>query len=104
MNTYQSNLLEKLQKRSLRAIYGHKLTYGELLDASKLSNRREAAFCKFTSNTIKDPKYAHWFPNKPSVRCTRTAKKCLEEHCVGNRLYKFKAQFTLCVAISITPV
>ena len=91
LNNYQSNALENLQKRALRAIYGYDKSYPELLNDSgllRLSSRREAAFSKFNANTVKNPKYAHWFPLKPSLRHTRTANKYLEEHCSGNRLFK----------------
>ena len=59
LNNYQSNALENLQKRALRAIYGYDKSYPELLNDSgllRLSSRREAAFSKFTAKTVKKTK------------------------------------------------
>ena len=59
LNIGHSNELEKVQKRSLRAIYGYELTYKQLLEKSELTSlkeRRIKAFEKFTYKTVKNPK------------------------------------------------
>ena len=90
LNKGQSNLLEKMQKRCLRAIYGYDHDYETLLSLSglqTLAKRREIAFKKFTSKTVKNQKYEHWFPMRPIARITRSTSIYLEETAVGNRLY-----------------
>ena len=71
-------------------IYGYDLAYKELLKISglqTLKDRRVSSFQKFTSKTIKNPKYNHWFPERIVTRFTRSSAKYLEEKAVGNRLY-----------------
>ena len=91
LNQSQINLLEKVQKRCLRAIYGYEKDYQTLLALSGLSSledRRINQFQKFANKTLKNPKYAHWFPPNNNIRSGRHTLKYLEEKCVGNRLYK----------------
>ena len=50
LTQFQKNLLEKIQKRALRLIYGFDKTYEAFLDESKLETletRREKLFKKF---------------------------------------------------------
>ena len=91
LNKSQSKQLERIQKRCLKAIYGYDYNYEELLrlaNLDTLEERRQKAFEKFTSNTVKNPKYHHWFPNRVISRFTRSTAKYMEESAVGNRLYK----------------
>ena len=92
LNKHQENLLEKIQKRALRAIYGYKHNYEELLRMSglpTLKGRRETAFAKFASKSSKNPKYKDkWFPLRSNPRQTRSNNPYLEEQSTGNRLYK----------------
>ena len=88
---YQIDLLEKIQKRCLRMIYGYDKEYQELLNISGLSSleeRRTSQFGKFANSTVKNPKYHHWFPPNNSLRKGRHTLKYLEETSKGNRLYK----------------
>ena len=74
----------------MRAIYGYNLDYEQLLTESglmSLKDRRIRAFEKFTSNTVKNPKYQHWFPPRVIARHTRSNTQYKEETAVGNRLY-----------------
>ena len=91
LNQGQINMLEKMQKRCLRAFYGYHLDYQDLLQISGLSSmedRRRVRFQKFAENTIKNPKYKHWFPLNTNTRSGRFTHKYLEEQSTGNRLYK----------------
>ena len=86
----QTNLLEKVQKRCLRLIYGYEKTYEDLLVEARLEtleSRRTVLFNKFAAKTVKNQKYSAWFPPKPETRPTRSSQKYLEEHASGNRLY-----------------
>ena len=90
INKGQSNELEKIQKRSLRIIYGYEHDYEKLLELSNLKTlkeRREISFEKFARTTVKNPKYAHWFPKNPAIRSGRNTKIYKEEIANGNRLY-----------------
>ena len=69
---YQANRLENVQKKCLRAIYGHKLSYEELLDMSDL------AIKKFAHKAVTNPQFAHSFPlntNKTTGRLSKNTKK-----------------------------
>ena len=91
LNKGQSNELERIQKRSLRIIYGYHYDYQQLLELSGLETlqlRREKSFEKFTRKTAKNPKYMHWFPVNPTERLNRNTAPYKEEKSVGNRLYK----------------
>ena len=90
LNKQQTELLEKVQKRSLRLIYGFEKDYKDLLAESGLPTleaRREEALAKFTHKMVKNPRYASWFPLRNIVRQNRNTKPYLEETSVGNRLY-----------------
>ena len=90
LNKYQVNLLENIQKRTLRAIYGYELSYAKLLNKSELSTleeRRVKAFERFTTKTLKNKKYESWLPLKENIRTNRTTSTFKEEFAAGNRLY-----------------
>ena len=91
LTQYQINMLEKIQKRCLRAIYGYDKDYETLLQISGLStleDRRVVQFQKFATKTLKNKKYAHWFPPNNNLRVGRHTNKFLEEKSNGHRLYK----------------
>ena len=90
LNGYLNNLLERVQKKCLRTIYRYSMEYEELLGASNLSRleqRRVIAFQKFTNKTVKNTKYANWFPKREIIKETRNTSIYLEELAVGDRLY-----------------
>ena len=91
LNQHQKNQLEKVQKRSLRLIYGYDKTYEDLLRESglnKLEDRRTLQFNRFAEKAIKNQKYNHWFPPNNNLRSGRHTHRYLEETSLGNRLYK----------------
>ena len=91
LNQHQINLLERVQKRSLRVIYGYQHTYEHLLELSgleKLETRRQNAFEKFTNKTLKKPKYQSWFPLKTQIREVRNIRPYIEENAISQRLYR----------------
>ena len=91
LTKYLSNLIESVQKKVLRTIYGYDLDYQSLLEKSGLNtlhNRREEALTKFALKTLKNPKYSNrWFPTRNIQRVNRETKPYLEEHAAGSRLY-----------------
>ena len=84
-------MIEKVQRRTLRLIYGYEKKYDELLTESglqTLEQRRIEALTKFAHKTVKNPKYASWVPLRHLQRLNRQTKPYLEETATGNRLYK----------------
>ena len=53
-----------------------------------MEDRRIVRFRNFAQTTLKNPKYAHWFPANNNLRTGRYTKVYLEEKAVGDRLYK----------------
>ena len=66
MLTEDQNIeIERLQKMSLRVIFGFNLSYTELLKRANivtLEDRRKEAFLKFSRSCIKNERYCEWFP------------------------------------------
>ena len=90
LNITQTELLEKVQRRALKTIYGYDKNYDQLLQEAgieRLQKRREDALLRFAQKTSKNPKYASWFPLKQATRQTRHTTPYLEEFARGNRLY-----------------
>ena len=91
MTKHQNNLLEHVQKRALRTIYGYEKNYEELLQESGLElleERRKKNFAKFAEKTLKNPRYSQrWFPQRELVRVNRHTSPYLEEKANGNRLF-----------------
>ena len=69
---YQSNELERFQKRCLKVMFGYDKSYSELLHLSELETlekRREKALEKFEKTAMENENYKDLFPLK---QCTRT--------------------------------
>ena len=95
INQYQVNLLERVQKRCLRAIFGYELDYPQLLKLSgleTLQDRRQTAFEKFAQKTSKNPRY--WFPLRVTLRETRQNRPYLEQFANSQHLYKLCLLYT----------
>ena len=79
----QSNLLESLQRRALKIIYGHETSYKDCLAIAgiqTLQERREGLVKKFAVKTSKNHRFSDgWFPEKPITQHnTRQSQKYLE--------------------------
>ena len=71
LTQYQSNTIENIQKRCLRAMYGYNKSYAELLEESgfqTLKNRREIALEKFARKSLANPLYSDWFRENENPR------------------------------------
>ena len=91
LNQHQINILERVQKRSLRAIYGYHYNYDQLLELSglpTLESRRQIAFEKFANKTLANTKYRSWFPKRTQIRDVRNIRPYLEENAITQRLYR----------------
>ena len=84
-------MIERLQKKCLKILYGYDLSYTQLLQKSGLESmeeRRIRQFEKFTKKTSENPKYTGWFPLKEQVRDTRKPRPYREERASSDRLYR----------------
>ena len=84
----QSALLERLQYRALKCIYGINQSYRALLGESGLEDlktRRQTALEKFAKKA-QAGKFGHWFPKRNLVRPLRDQKEYLEETARCDRL------------------
>ena len=85
-------MIENVQKRCLRCMYGWNKSYADLLIESGLPTlkaRRETAIRKFAERALENPNYNHWFQPNPSVRqdSLRFSKPLLEKPAKTTRLY-----------------
>ena len=84
-------MIERVQKKCLRIIYGYELNYDELLQISGLEtmeSRRIKLFKKFTTKASENPKYRSWFPLKDTLRNTRNPRPYLEDRANSDGQYK----------------
>ena len=93
---YLKNMLENIQKKCLRSVYGPQLAYNELLETSGLETleaRREAALLKFAKKAATNPQFRHLFPKNTNRSSQRIGKEYQEFYARTDRLY-FSALFT----------
>ena len=87
----QTALIENLQRKALKIIYGFNHSYDTLLERSSLDSlktRRVNLTDKFAINLQKNPKYTHLFPERPEDQLrVRNPKPYIEEHARTARLY-----------------
>ena len=86
----KSNVLERLQAQSLKAIYGYQHSYRSLLQKSGLSSlqeRRDKRDLKFASKCTQSERFKPWFPLNPIARNTRRPSIYQEFHARTQRLY-----------------
>ena len=87
----QSEQLERLQKITLRIIFGFDRTYEDVLALSNLKTleeRRKNAFLKFAKNLAESERYKDWFPvNNNSEYNLRETKTYMETFARTQRLY-----------------
>ena len=67
----QTEQIERLQKKSLRVVYGPEISYREAIAIANictLKERREQLTKRFALATVKNPRYKDgWFPLKPPI-------------------------------------
>ena len=91
LTKYQSNEIERFQKRCLKCMFGYDKSYRELLEISglpTLEERRNNAIVKFARKTAKNENYRHLFPLNESTKNLRNTKLYKEEFARTERLYK----------------
>ena len=88
----QSAIIERMQRRSLKTVYGHRVSYDNALEKSGLKTmlqRREDICDKFVSKCVRNTLWDHWFPlqQAPSYDLRRK-RRYLEEWAHTDRLYR----------------
>ena len=87
LNNAQQNTIERIQRISLKTIFGFQHTYSELLNMTgmaTLSDRRQMAFEKFAQNAAKNSRL-QWFQTKSTS--TRSTVSVIENTATTTRLY-----------------
>ena len=92
LTKYQANMLENIQKRCLRCMFGWDKSYADLLSESGLPTlgaRRDTSIRKFAENALENENYKHWFQPNPSERAAslRFSKPLHERMARTTRLY-----------------
>lgn len=84
--------IEKLQRQSLKLIYGYKTSFAKALEASglvRLSERREEIIEKFATKFSNNARFQRWFPTLPPYRYgLRNTKHYKEFQVNTDRLFK----------------
>ena len=86
----QTIVLERLQAKALKAIYGYDPSYRELMERSGLTTlraRREARELAFARKCAASERYAGWFPVRQIARQTRVRTVYEESYARTNRCY-----------------
>ena len=89
LTAQQSDVLERLQSQVLKCIYGYQYSYRELLELTGLTTlkaRREARCLKFAQKTVRNVRFANWFPLNENPRTTRVSKPYKESLARTTRL------------------
>ena len=85
----QSIVLERLQAKALRAIYGYEPSYRELMEKADLTTlraRREDRELRFAIKCASSTRFGKWFPTRAPT-ATRGMGKYLEEFARCTRFY-----------------
>ena len=86
----QSIVLERLQAKALKAIYGYDPSYRELVELSGLTTlraRREARELSFATKCANSARFSRWFPLVQRNRDTRSPDQYVEEFARCSRCY-----------------
>ena len=94
----QTIILERLQAKALKAIYGFEPSYRELMEKAGLTTlraRREARELSFARKCLNSRRFARWFPVRESVRDTRAGFSYEEffarcSRCYNSPLYSMR--------------
>ena len=88
----QAEDLEKMQRRVLKVIYGHKTSYRDALSKAgipTMSDRRASICERFANKTSASPQWSRWFPLNPEQNYNlRRKQKFKEFHANTERLYR----------------
>ena len=92
LNIRQTEELESIQRRALKAVYGYDRSYRTILSSENIPTmkaRRAELLLNFAEKTARNPRFAPWFPLKPDTGYeTRRRPKYLEFTARTERLNK----------------
>ena len=86
----QSIVIERMQAKALKAIYGFEPSYRELMQKAGLETlraRRDARELSFARKCSVSPRFQAWFPKLDGIRTTRSPDLFLEEYARCCRYY-----------------
>ena len=86
----QTVILERLQAKALKAIYGFEPSYRELIEKSGLTTlraRRENREVVFARKCSKSTRFSHWFPARIAIRENREVVRFEEKFARTHRCY-----------------
>ena len=86
----QTVILERLQAKALKAIYGYGPSYRELVEKAGLTTlrtRRERRELTFAQKCASSVRFGHWFPQRESVRENRVSPVYEEMYARTHRCY-----------------
>ena len=87
LNQASSDEIEKLQRRSMKMIFGHKTSYKDTLPT--LEERRKEIIKKFALKLAANQKFDHWLPkHQPYNYKLRNVLRYEEEASHTDRLYR----------------
>lgn len=86
----QTVILERLQAKALKAVYGYGPSYRELVEKAGLTTlrasreQRELTFARKCALLLR---FGHWFPQKENIRETQVNLKYKEKYARTHRCY-----------------
>ena len=86
----QTIVLERLQAKALKAIYGYDPSYKDLMERAGLTTlraRREARELSFARKCASSERFSRWFPTRTMVRETRECQTFEEKFSRTHRCY-----------------
>ena len=86
----QTVVLERLQAKALKAIYGYEPSYSQLIEKSGLTTlraRREHREMVFARKCAVSERFGHWFPERTVVRENRDTLRFEEKFARTHRCY-----------------
>ena len=94
----QSIVLERLQAKALKAIYGYDPSYRQLMELADLTTlraRRDSRELAFARKCAASQRFAHWFPIHQQVRETRSSQRYVEKfarccRCYNSPIYSMR--------------
>ena len=94
----QTIVLERLQGKALKAIFGFEPSYRELVEKAGLTTlraRREVRELAFARKCVGSVRFSHWFPARNQVRDTRDSltfeeKIARTQRCYNSPVYSMR--------------
>ena len=88
----QSEELEKMQRKTIKVIYGHRMSYRKALEEAAiptLEERRQNIFEKFTKKLVSNNGLKNWFPEQEAPKyALRQTNKYKEYHANTDPLFR----------------